>query len=266
MKVVVLAGGYGTRLAEETTVLPKPMVEIGGKPVIWHIMKLYSSYGLNDFVICCGYKGHLLKSYFLDAWFRESDITLDMGLNKVDVRHSRAESWRVTLADTGLTTMTGGRLRRVREYIAGETFCLTYGDGLCDLPIDRLIGFHKQQGVLATVTGVRQPGRFGALGVSSEGIASAFREKPGDGHLINGGFFVLEPAVIDLIEGDQTVWEREPMERLVAQGQLAVYHHDGFWQNMDTLRDKHILQDMWDSGDPPWRTWKDELLPGSTLP
>jgi glucose-1-phosphate cytidylyltransferase len=257
VKVVIFAGGYGTRISEETGVLPKPLVEIGGMPILWHIMKIYAAHGLTDFVICCGYKGHLIKRYFLDFFHRSSDITLDLATNALEVRRVATEPWRVTLADTGLETMTGGRLRRVRDYIGDETFCLTYGDGVADIDIGALIAFHRTQGALATVTAVRQPGRFGALDLTPDSTrVHGFREKSAaDGHLINGGFFVCEPAVIDRVAGDDTVWEEEPLKSLVADGQLAVYHHGGFWQNMDTLRDKHLLQDMWASGKAPWKVW-----------
>jgi glucose-1-phosphate cytidylyltransferase len=257
MKVVIFAGGFGTRLSEETAVLPKPLVEIGGMPMLWHIMKIYSAHGLNDFVVCCGYKGHLIKKYFLDFFHHASDLTIDLATNMVEVDRVKTEPWRVTLADTGQDTMTGGRLRRVRDYIGEETFCLTYGDGVTDLDIADTIRFHREQGCLATVTAVQQPGRFGALDFAADGKrVGGFREKASaDGHLINGGFFVCEPGVIDLIEEDATVWEQEPLKRLVADGQLAVYHHRGFWQNMDTLRDKHVLQEMWEGGKAPWRIW-----------
>jgi glucose-1-phosphate cytidylyltransferase len=256
MKVVIFAGGYGTRLSEETTVIPKPLVEIGGRPMLWHIMKLYAAHGLTDFVICCGYKGHLIKKYFLEFYHQASDLTIDLATNSVEVRRASTEPWRVTLVDTGLETMTGGRLRRVREHL-GETFCLTYGDGVSDIDIGRLIRFHRDQGLLATVTAVQQPGRFGALDLSPDRTrVNGFREKSmADGHLINGGFFVCEPGVIDYVADDATVWEQEPLKGMVADGQLAVYHHGGFWQNMDTLRDKHVLQDLWDGGAAPWKVW-----------
>jgi glucose-1-phosphate cytidylyltransferase len=257
MKVVILAGGYGTRLSEETTVIPKPLVEIGGRPMLWHIMKLYSHYGLNDFVICCGYKGNAIKDYFMNFSYRDCDFTIDLNNNTVCRHRGAFEPWRVTLVDTGQATMTGGRLKRVREHL-GTTFCLTYGDGVSDVNIDELITFHHQQGALATVTAVRQPGRFGALNLSSDRPRVAgFREKGAqDGPVINGGFFVVEPEVLDLIGGDDTVWEQEPMQSLVAQDQLAVYRHNGYWQNMDTLRDKAVLQEIWDAGNPPWRVWE----------
>jgi glucose-1-phosphate cytidylyltransferase len=257
MKVVIFAGGFGTRLSEETAVLPKPLVEIGGMPILWHIMKIYAAHGLTDFVICCGYKGHLIKRYFLDFFHRSSDLTIDLATNTVEVRRAATEPWRVTLADTGLETMTGGRLKRARDYIGDETFCLTYGDGVSDIDISELIAFHRAQGALATVTAVRQPGRFGALDLAPDSTrVNGFREKSAlDGNLINGGFFVCEPGVIELVAGDATVWEEEPLRALVTKGELAVYHHGGFWQNMDTLRDRHLLQDMWESGKAPWKIW-----------
>ena len=257
MKVVIFAGGFGTRISEETGTLPKPLVEIGGMPILWHIMKIYAAHGLNDFVICCGYKGQLIKRYFLDFFHRSNDLTIDLRDNTIDVHRVESEPWRVTLADTGLGTMTGGRLRRVRDYIGDETFCLTYGDGVSDIDIGALIAFHRAEGTLVTVTAVQQPGRFGALDFSADGRrVGGFREKSSiDGNLINGGFFVCEPEVIDHIEGDATVWEEEPLKDLVNRNQLAVYHHKGFWQNMDTLRDKHLLQEMWESGRAPWKIW-----------
>jgi glucose-1-phosphate cytidylyltransferase len=255
MKVVILAGGHGTRLSEETRVVPKPLVEIGGMPMLWHIMQIYAAHGLSDFVICCGYKGHLIKNYFLEFFHRANDITIDLEHNAIEVHRVTTEPWRVTLADTGLQTMTGGRIKRVGRYVGGEPFCLTYGDGVGDIDIAALLRFHREEGALATVTAVQQPGRYGALDLAHDQTrAGEFREKAlHDGPLINGGFFVCEPEVMDLIDGDQTVWEQEPLAALVAQGQLAVYHHRGFWQNMDTLRDKHVLQALWDQGDAPWR-------------
>jgi len=257
MKVVIFAGGFGTRISEETVTLPKPLVEIGDMPILWHIMKIYAAHGLTDFVICCGYKGHLIKRYFLDFFYRSGDFTIDLSTNAVEVNRPTSEPWRVTLADTGIETMTGGRLRRVRDYLGEETFCLTYGDGVTDLDITDTIRFHRDQGCLATVTAVQQPGRFGALDFSADGKrVDGFREKSvTDGHLINGGFFVCEPGVIDYVEGDDTVWEQAPLKNLARDGQLAVYHHQGFWQNMDTLRDKHVLQSMWDKGEARWKTW-----------
>lgn len=257
MKVVIFAGGYGTRISEETSVIPKPLVEIGGMPMLWHIMKIYAAHGLTDFVICCGYKGHLIKDYFLNLHNRSGDVTIGLATNAIAVERPSCEPWRVTLADTGLETMTGGRLRRVRDYIGDETFCLTYGDGVSDIDITALIAFHRREGTMATVTAVQQPGRFGALDLHPGSTrVQGFREKSArDGNLINGGFFVCDPGVIDLVDGDDTVWEEAPLNRLVTRGELAVYHHQGFWQNMDTLRDKQVLQKMWDAGDPPWKIW-----------
>lgn len=257
MKVVILAGGYGTRISEETSVIPKPLVEIGSMPIIWHIMKIYAAHGLNDFVICCGYKGNLIKEFFLNYNQRVGDVTIDLPTNTVEVHQRRTEPWRITLADTGLETMTGGRIKRVRDYIGNEPFCLTYGDGVGDVDVLALIRFHRAQGARATVTAVRQPGRFGALDLSGDDVrVRGIREKSmADGHLINGGFFVCQPDVFELIDGDDTSWEAEPLQRLVANGELAVYRHHGFWQNMDTLRDKHVLQDLWDSGRAKWAIW-----------
>jgi glucose-1-phosphate cytidylyltransferase len=258
MKVVILAGGFGTRISEESATKPKPMVEIGHRPILWHIMKIYSAYGLNDFVICLGYKGHTVKEFFANYFLGMSDVTFDMANNKMEVHHKTVEPWRVTLIDTGEASMTGGRLRRVRDYVGKETFCMTYGDGVTDLDINRVIDFHRSQKVLATLTAVQPPGRFGAftLGEDQDKILS-FREKPsGDGAWINGGFFVLEPKVIDYIEGDLTVWEREPMQNLARDGQLAAFKHSGFWQSMDTLRDKMVLEELWAKPNPPWKVWK----------
>ncbi len=255
MKVVILAGGFGTRISEESAIRPKPLVEVGGQPILWHIMKIYSSFGLNDFVICCGYKGNLIKQYFRDYILARSDVTFDLHANTVTTHKNGVEPWRVTLVDTGQNTMTGGRIKRVREHIGDEPFCLTYGDGVGDIPVDELIQFHRQSGLLATVTAVRQPGRFGALSLS-EGRVRGFREKPNDdGGLINGGYFVLEPEVIDYIENDDTTWEREPIERLASEGQLAAYRHHGYWQNMDTLRDRMVLEGIWEKGNAPWKIW-----------
>lgn len=255
MKVVILAGGYGTRLSEETSVVPKPLVEIGGEPIIMHIMRTYAFHGLDDFIVCCGYKGHLIKDYFLNLFHRSADFTIDLAANHVEVHRTAADNWRVTLVDTGEDTMTGGRIKRIAPYVGDATFCLTYGDGVGDIDIARLVNFHRAQAALATVTAVAQPGRFGALDLSTERPRVAgFREKSAkDGALINGGFFVLEPAVFDLIDGDDTVFEEAPMRRLVEADQLAVYVHRGFWQNMDTLRDKRVLQALWDRGEAPWR-------------
>jgi glucose-1-phosphate cytidylyltransferase len=257
MKVVVLAGGVGSRLTEETTVKPKPLVEIGEQPILWHIMKIYAAHGLSDFVICCGYKGNLIKEYFASYLLRTADVTFELGENRMVVHGHRAEPWRVTLVDTGRDTLTGGRLLRVRDYLDDETFCFTYGDGVSDVDIAALIAFHRDQRTLATLTAVQPEGRFGAL-MLGEGEAriERFREKPeGDGAWINGGFFVLEPRAIDYIEGDDTVWEREPLQRLAREGELAAYRHSGFWHPMDTLRDRQNLESLWNASRAPWKVW-----------
>ncbi len=256
MKCVILAGGFGTRLSEETEVRPKPMVEIGGKPILWHIMKIYSAHGVNDFIICLGYKGYVIKEYFANYFLHMSDVTLDMRTNEMQVHQNNAEPWRVTLVDTGEDVMTGGRLRRVASYLRGEeAFCFTYGDGVADVDVSAQLAFHRAHGKLATVTAVQPPGRFGALIMNGDQV-SAFREKPrGDGGFINGGFFVLSPRVVDYIEGDDTSWEVEPLGRLAAEGQLMAYRHDGFWHAMDTLRDKRQLEEMWEGGAAPWKVW-----------
>ena len=255
MKAVILAGGLGTRISEETQIRPKPMVEIGGKPILWHIMKIYSAHGVNDFIICLGYKGYMVKEYFANYFLHMSDVTFDMANNSMHVHQKNVEPWRVTLVDTGEHTMTGGRLRRVRPYLGDEDFCMTYGDGVSDVDVSALIAFHKKNARLATLTATQPPGRFGALDFSGDLIRS-FKEKPqGDSSWINGGFFVLSPKVIDYIENDATTWEREPMERLAAEQQLAAYRHDGFWQPMDTLRDKSQLEALWQSGQAPWKVW-----------
>ena len=255
MKLVILAGGLGTRLSEETTVRPKPMVEIGGRPILWHIMKLYSRYGINEFIICLGYKGYYVKEYFANYFLHMSDLTIDIGNNSIEVHQSRADQWRVTLVDTGAETMTGGRLKRVRTHIGDETFCMTYGDGVADINIHDLIQFHRAHGLPATVTAVRPPARFGALDLRGD-VVDGFVEKPlGDGSWINGGFFVLAPEVLDRIDGDATVWEQEPLSGLARDGALAAFKHEGFWQPMDTLRDKKLLEDLWLSGDAKWRVW-----------
>jgi glucose-1-phosphate cytidylyltransferase len=256
MKAVILAGGAGTRLSEETLVRPKPMIEIGSKPILWHIMKLYSAHGIHEFVICLGYRGYMIKEYFANYFLHTCDVTFDIAGNSMEVHESTTEPWRVTLVDTGEETQTGGRLKRVRRYLDdGEHFCFTYGDGVSDIDLRGLIGFHRDQAVLATVTAVQPPGRFGALEVT-EGRVRAFAEKPhGDGGWINGGFFVLSPKVLEYIDGDQTVWEREPMERLAREGQLAPYVYEGFWYAMDTMRDKNHLEELWASGEAPWKTW-----------
>ncbi len=257
MKTVILAGGLGTRISEETASRPKPMVEVGGKPLLWHIMKLYSHHGLNDFIICCGYKGYVIKEYFANYFLHMSDVTFDIGQNSMEVHYRKAEPWRVTLVDTGEQTMTGGRLRRAREYIEREdNFCMTYGDGVSNVDISKLIDFHNECNVLATLTAITPPARFGAVELVGNKVRR-FVEKPtGDGGMINGGFFVLSPAVIDYISGDDTIWEQTPMERLAAEGQLAAYEHSGFWQPMDTLRDKQRLEQLWNGDSAPWRVWK----------
>jgi len=257
MIAVILAGGLGTRISEETHLKPKPMIEIGGKPILWHIMKIYSAHGVNDFVICCGYKGYLIKEYFANYFLHMSDVTFDMEQNQMKVHHRKVEPWRVTLVDTGEETLTGGRLKRVAEYIQNEdAFCFTYGDGLSDIDVSREIAHHRQHGKLATVTAVRPPGRYGALQMEGTRV-TGFTEKPrGDGGLINGGFFVLSPKCIELIAGDQTSWEGQPMMRLASEGQLITYEHNGFWQPMDTLREKNLLEDLWASGKAPWKNWQ----------
>ncbi|WP_052360252.1 glucose-1-phosphate cytidylyltransferase [Solidesulfovibrio alcoholivorans] len=256
MKAVILAGGFGTRLSEETLLRPKPMVEIGDKPILWHIMKCYSHYGVNDFIICLGYKAYIIKEYFANYYLHNSDITFNMITNEIEVHKNNCEPWKVTLIDTGMNSMTGGRLKRVAHLLDGEeSFCFTYGDGLADIDIAKLIDFHKRQGLLATVTTVRPPGRYGIVSLENERIAS-FKEKPeGDISWINGGFFVLSPKVIDYIANDRIVWENEPMERLAKDGQMAAYKHHGFWHAMDTLRDKNLLEDLWSQGKAPWRCW-----------
>ena len=257
MKVVILAGGLGTRISEETHLKPKPMIEIGGRPILWHIMKMYSHYGVNDFIVCCGYKGYLIKEYFANYFLHMSDVTFDMTNNSMQVHSGKAEPWRVTLVDTGEETMTGGRLKRVLPYIKDEdAFCMTYGDGVSDLNITELVAFHKSHGGSATVTATLPPGRFGALEINGDKV-NGFKEKPkGDGAMINGGFFVLSPKVLDLIEGDKTTWEQRPMETLAKGGDLSVFRHQGFWQPMDTIRDKTHLEELWASGDAPWKVWE----------
>jgi glucose-1-phosphate cytidylyltransferase len=257
MKAVILAGGLGTRLSEETTTRPKPMVEIGGKPILWHIMKMYSSHGINDFIICCGYKGYVIKEYFANYFLHMSDVTFDMSANQMHVHNQRAEPWKVTLIDTGDNSMTGGRLRRVAEHIKDEeAFCFTYGDGVSDVNISDTIAFHKRHGKLATLTATFPPGRFGALDIEN-GQVNSFKEKPkGDGAMINGGFFVLSPKVLNLIEADQTVWEQYPLMKLAEDGELMAYKHEGFWQPMDTLRDKVHLEELWTENSAPWKTWE----------
>ena len=257
MKCVILAGGLGTRLSEETSLRPKPMVEIGGKPILWHIMKLYSHYGVNEFIVCLGYKGYVIKEYFANYFLHMSDVTFDMSNNQMTVHNQHAEAWKVTLVDTGDESMTGGRLARVKDYVKDEeAFCFTYGDGVSDVNINDLIAYHQQHGKLATLTAVTPPGRFGALDIQAGKIRS-FKEKPkGDGALINGGFFVLSPKVIDLIDGDNCTWEQQPLEHLAKNSELMAFDHDGFWQPMDTLRDKHHLEELWSSNKAPWKLWK----------
>ena len=260
MKAVILAGGFGTRISEESGVRPKPMVEIGGKPIIWHIMKLYSYYGINEFIICLGYKGYVIKEFFSNYFVRMSDVTIDMANNNMKVLKKSAESWKVTLVDTGEATMTGGRIKRVRSHIGEDTFCLTYGDGVCDVNIRDAIEFHKMNGAMVTLTAVQQPGRFGAFTLhEGQNSIKGFREKPKGGEVenawINGGFFVVEPQAIDYITDDNTVWEREPLEILAKTNRLGAFRHTGFWQPMDTLRDKQMLEDMWKDGNAPWKCW-----------
>lgn len=257
MKVVLLAGGLGTRLSEETDLKPKPMVEIGGKPILWHIMKIYSFYGFNEFIICCGYKGYMIKEYFVNYFMHQADITVDLVKNNVEVHKSTAEPWRITLVDTGLNTMTGGRIKRVQEYVGGQTFMLTYGDGVSSVNITALVAFHKKFGRLATVTAVQPTGRFGALHIENENSVKSFSEKPkGDGSWINGGYFVLEPRIFDYIkEGDDTFWERTPLENLAQNNQLTAFIHTGFWRPMDTLRDRMELDGMWNTGRAEWKVW-----------
>lgn len=257
MKAVILAGGFGTRLSEETSIRPKPMVEVGARPILWHIMKTYSAHGINEFIICCGYKGYIIKEYFANYFLHRSDVTFSLADNSMEVHNNSAEPWRVTLVDTGENSLTGGRLRRVRDYLANETFCFTYGDGLADINVTALVDFHKAQGTLATLTAVQPPGRFGAFTMQNdESIIRSFHEKPrGDSAWVNGGYFVLEPEVIEYIAGDTTVWEREPMEQLAHERQMSAYKHDGFWQPMDTLRDKNYLEGLWEKGEAPWKIW-----------
>ncbi|HEY9878952.1 MAG TPA: glucose-1-phosphate cytidylyltransferase [Leptolyngbyaceae cyanobacterium] len=257
MKAVILAGGLGTRLSEETSIKPKPMVEVGGRPILWHIMKTYSSHGITDFIICCGYKGYVIKEYFANYFLHMSDVTFDMRFNQMNVHAGNAEPWRVTLIDTGEDTMTGGRLKRVKEHIGTETFCFTYGDGVSNVNVAELVKFHKEQGTMATLTAVQPPGRFGAISLTEgQTVISKFNEKPeGDGAWINGGYFVLEPDVIDFIEGDSIMWEHEPLAKIAELGQLSAYRHDGFWHPMDTLRDKQYLDNLYKSGKAPWKVW-----------
>lgn len=256
MKAVILAGGLGTRISEESHLKPKPMIEIGGKPILWHIMKIYSHHGINDFVICLGYKGYLIKEYFANYFLHTSDVTLDIANNNIEVHHRNAEPWKVTLIDTGEDTATGGRLKRISKHIDDDDFCMTYGDGVSDVNIAELMKYHKQQKTLATLTAIQPPGRFGALNIAQHKI-TAFQEKPqGDGAWINGGFFVLSNKVFDYIDGDDTVWERQPLARLAKEGQMSAFMHDGFWKPMDTLRDRVELESLWKSGTAPWKMWE----------
>jgi len=255
LKAVILAGGYGSRISEETHLKPKPMIEIGGKPILWHIMKTYASHGINEFVICCGYKGFIVKEYFANYFLHMSDVTFDMKNNSMEVHHKFVEPWKVTLVDTGLDTMTGGRLKRIKEYVGNERFCFTYGDGVSDVDISKLIEFHKQSKTIATITAVQPPGRFGTLDITKTKITN-FNEKPaGDGNWINGGFFILEPSVFEYLKDDTTVWEREPLEKLAKENQLSAFKHTGFWQPLDTLRDKNYLDELWNSDKAFWKNW-----------
>jgi glucose-1-phosphate cytidylyltransferase len=255
MKAVILAGGLGSRISEETHLKPKPLIEIGDKPILWHIMKIFSSHNINDFVICCGYKGYQIKEYFANYFLHTSDVTFDMKNNSMEVHHKFAEPWKVTLVDTGLNTMTGGRLKQIKEYVQNERFCFTYGDGVSDVDISKLIEFHKQNKTIATVTAVQPPGRFGTLDISKTKITN-FKEKPaGDGNWINGGFFILEPTVFDYLKDDTTIWEKEPLERLAKENQLSAFKHNGFWQSLDTLRDKNYLDGLWNSDKAFWKNW-----------
>tara|TARA_B100000700_G_scaffold90132_1_gene101693 strand:- start:674 stop:1444 length:771 start_codon:yes stop_codon:yes gene_type:complete len=256
VKAVILAGGLGTRLAEETQVRPKPMVEIGGRPLLWHLMKTYSAHGVDDFIVCCGYKGYVIKEYFANYFLHVSDVTFDVAANTMEVHRDRAEPWRVTLVDTGDHTLTGGRLKRIAEYVAGdEAFCMTYGDGLGDVDITALVEFHRSHGRMATVTAVKPPGRFGALDMDGERVAGFTEKPPGDEGLINGGFFVLDPSCLELIEGDDIRWEDGPLQELAERGELRAFQHAGFWQPMDTVRERDILANLWDMGQAPWKVW-----------
>lgn len=258
MKVVILAGGFGTRLSEETEIKPKPMVEIGGKPILWHIMKIYSHYGYNDFVICLGYKGYVIKEYFANYFLHMADVTFDMAENKMEVHHQHAEPWKVTLVDTGLNTMTGGRIKRVQPYIGNEAFMATYGDGVADVDISALVKFHRSHGKIGTMSAVQPSGRFGALELGDDNRILSFKEKPkGDGSWINGGFFVFQPEIFDYIDGDEIVFEKQPLEAIAAIGELNAFEHSSFWKPMDTLREKQELENAWQSGNAPWKVWND---------
>ena len=256
MKAVILAGGLGTRLSEETLIKPKPMIEIGGKPIIWHIMKIFSFYGISDFIICCGYKGYLIKEFFANYSLHSSDVTFDLENNSVEIHRNNSDAWKVTLVDTGKLTMTGGRLKKIKEYLSNEPFFMTYGDGLANINIDKLLNFHKSKNKLATVTAVRPPSRFGSITINAEKLVKEFKEKPlGEDSWVNGGFFVLEPKALDLITGDSCIWEREPLEQLAKNLQISAYTHEGFWHPMDTLRDLNHLNNLWDSNEVPWKIW-----------
>jgi len=255
MKAVILAGGFGTRISEETHLKPKPMIEIGGKPILWHILKIYSAHGINDFVICCGYKGYMIKEYFANYFLHMSDVTFDIKNNKMEVHRKFAEPWKITLVDTGINTMTGGRLKQIQQHVDKETFCLTYGDGVANIDIKKLVDFHKKSKTFATLTGVQPPGRFGILDIKNEKVTK-FNEKPsGDGDWINGGFFVLEPEIFNYISDESSVWEKEPLEKLATENQLSVFKHTGFWQPMDTVRDQKYLEDLWGALKAPWKIW-----------
>jgi len=257
MKLVILAGGFGTRISEESHLKPKPMIEIGGKPIIWHIMKIYSSYGINEFIICLGYKGYIIKEYFLNYYFHNCDVTCELSNNKVDIHESLVEPWKVTLINTGENTMTGGRLKRIEKYLSNETFCLTYGDGLSDVNVDKLIHNHKNSNNQATLTAVQPPGRFGGLNIEKNKVRSFIEKPKGDGAWVNGGFFVLEPDIFQYLKDDSTIWENEPLEELAAKGLLGYHKHNGFWLPMDTLRDKKVLEELWTTGKAPWKVWSE---------
>ena len=254
MKVILLAGGLGTRISEYTDTIPKPMVEIGGKPILWHIMKLYGAHNITEFVICCGYKGYMIKEYFANYFLHMSDVTFDMATNQMEVHQGHAEPWKVTLVDTGEQTQTGGRIKRVQEYIDG-TFCLTYGDGVCDINMKKLVEYHQKQGTLATLTAIQPAGRFGSIEIAGDRVINFFEKPQGDNRWISGGFFVCEPGVFDRLYGEETIWEREPLESLAHDHELSVYKHDGFWAAMDTQRDKLYLEKLWNEANPPWKTW-----------
>jgi len=255
MKTVILAGGYGTRISEETHLKPKPLIEIGGMPILWHIMKTYSSFEINDFVICCGYKGYMIKEFFKNYFLHKSDVTIDIKQNKMEVHNKHAEPWKITLVDTGIDTMTGGRLKRIESYLDDETFCFTYGDGLSNVKIDELISYHKNLNRFATVTAIQPPGRFGTLNIESDRVIDFEEKQSGDGNWINGGFFVLEPDVFDFITDDSTIWEREPLEKLSKENQLSAYKHTGFWHPIDTLRDRNYLEKLWNTNNAKWKNW-----------